>query len=132
MHKKLGLTAGLTAIVLTTLLSACGGSTSSSTSKTLNLVQASDPSTVDVNDVRNANEFNILNATQEGLFRITSNKGHDHLKLAQAKSYTISFLGGVILFPFSSYTANDKTGDAVPPLIVTVFPLNCLANPLPL
>lgn len=65
-------------------------SASADDKKTLNLVEKSDPTTVDVNDVRNANEFDILNATQEGLFRINSKNGKDKLELAGAKSYEVS------------------------------------------
>lgn len=98
MGKHLGLVAGVAVVGLTTLLAGCGNNSTSTTNKTLNLVQASDPTTVDVNDVRNANEFNVLNATQEGLFRVTSKNGKDSLKLAQAKSYTISKDGKTYTF----------------------------------
>lgn len=109
MKKHLLVTTGLTALALTTLLAGCGGGkkASATANQTLNLVQASDPTTVDVNDVRNANEFNILNATQEGLFRVTSKNGHDDLKLAQAKSYKVSDDGKVYTFKLRNSKWSD-------------------------
>ncbi|WP_461226349.1 peptide ABC transporter substrate-binding protein [Lacticaseibacillus suihuaensis] len=111
MMKKTTLGITLTAAALTLLLSACGGKKSAATTATLNLVQASDPTTVDVNDVRNANEFDVLNATQEGLFRITSKNGHDGLQLAQAKSYTVSKDG--LTYTFKLRSAKWSDGKAV-------------------
>ncbi len=105
--KKLLLTA---AILVPTagILASCGNQSSSSSSqKTLNLVEASDPTTVDVNDVRNSNEFDILNATQEGLFRITSKKGQDSLQLAGAKSYQVSKDG----LTYTFHLRNTKCSD---------------------
>lgn len=77
------------ALPLSVLLVGCSQK-SSDNKQNLNLVEADDPTTLDVNDVRNSNEFDILNATQEGVFRITSKNGKDSLQLAGAKSYTVS------------------------------------------
>ncbi|GEP24772.1 peptide ABC transporter substrate-binding protein [Lentilactobacillus diolivorans] len=83
--------AAAVAVPLSLLLVGCGQKSSSSSNKQdLNLVEANDPTTLDVNDVRNSNEFDILNATQEGLFRTVSKNGKDSLQLAGAKSYTVS------------------------------------------
>lgn len=75
--------AGSAAVAAAGVLTACGGSSSSTASsaasaapattelaaeQVLNLIYT-DLSLIDVNDVRNSNEFEVLTAVQEGLFR---------------------------------------------------------------
>ncbi|MBQ8640389.1 MAG: peptide ABC transporter substrate-binding protein [Lachnospiraceae bacterium] len=56
----------------------------------LNLV-FSDLATLDVNDVRNANEFQVLSQVQEGLFRVfTDENGNDVIENAGCESYEVS------------------------------------------
>ena len=92
------------------VLTACGGSSSSTASsaaastaastapatteladeQVLNLTYT-DLSLVDVNDVRNANEFEVLTAVQEGLFRtFTDESGVDVTENAGCESYDVS------------------------------------------
>lgn len=92
-------------------LAACGGSSSATTASStassaasqagaattelaaeqvLNL-EYSDLSLIDVNDVRNSNEFQVLTEVQEGLFRtFTSDEGIDVAEPAGATSYDVS------------------------------------------
>lgn len=90
-------------------LSACGGSSSSTAASSavaesaatsavteladeqvLNLTYT-DLSLIDVNDVRNANEFEVLTAVQEGLFRtFTDENGVDVMENAGCESYDVS------------------------------------------
>ncbi len=92
-------------------LSACGGSSSSTAASStaassaastaaatteladeqvLNLTYT-DLSLIDVNDVRNANEFEVLTAVQEGLFRtFTDESGVDVVENAGCESYDVS------------------------------------------
>lgn len=90
-------------------LSACGGSSSSTAASSavaesaatsavteladeqvLNLTYI-DLSLIDVNDVRNANEFEVLTAVQEGLFRtFTDENGVDVMENAGCESYDVS------------------------------------------
>lgn len=92
MKKSHWLTALITGVALATLLVGCGskGSASSSGSQTLNLTEESDPTTLDVNDMRNSNENDILSEVQEGLTTIESKNGKDKVVLTGAKSYTKS------------------------------------------
>ena len=75
--------AGSAAVAAAGVLTACGGSSSSTASsaasaapattelaaeQVLNLIYT-DLALIDVNDVRNSNEFEVLTAVQEGLFR---------------------------------------------------------------
>lgn len=92
MKKSHWLTALITGVALATLLVGCGskGSASSSSSQTLNLTEELDPTTLDVNDMRNSNEADILSEVQEGLTTIESKNGKDKVVLTGAKSYTKS------------------------------------------
>ncbi|WLV77047.1 peptide ABC transporter substrate-binding protein [Lacticaseibacillus parahuelsenbergensis] len=92
MKKSHWLTALITGVALATLLVGCGskGSASSSSSQTLNLTEELDPTTLDVNDMRNTNENDILSEVQEGLTTIESKNGKDKVVLTGAKSYTKS------------------------------------------
>lgn len=105
----------ITVVTLSTLsLVGCGSEESQASKKAeqvLNLVQESDPTTVDVNDVRNSNEFLVLNATQEGLFKVRSEDGHDELELAGAESYDVSEDGTVYTFKLKD--SNWSDGKAV-------------------
>lgn len=78
------------ALPLSVLLVGCGQKSSSSNKQDLNLVEAGDPTTLDVNDIRNSNEDEILSNAEEGLFRTIHKDGKDKLQLAGAKSYTLS------------------------------------------
>lgn len=93
------------------VLAACGGSSSSTVSsaaasseaassaasqtaelaaeQVLN-IKYTDLSLLDVNDVRNANEFEILTAVQEGLFRTFTEDGVDVTENAGCTSYEVS------------------------------------------
>ena len=94
------------AVAAAGVLTACGGSSSSTASSSaastapattelaaeqvLNLTYT-DLSLIDVNDVRNANEFEVLTAVQEGLFRtFTDENGVDVVENAGCESYDIS------------------------------------------
>ncbi|ARY91912.1 MULTISPECIES: peptide ABC transporter substrate-binding protein [Lacticaseibacillus] len=92
MKKSHWLAALITGVALATLLVGCGskGSASSSSSQTLNLTEELDPTTLDVNDMRNTNENDILSEVQEGLTTIESKNGKDKVVLTGAKSYTKS------------------------------------------
>ncbi|OLS09563.1 peptide ABC transpoter substrate-binding protein [Lacticaseibacillus casei] len=92
MKKSHWLTALITGVALATLLVGCGskGSASSSSAQTLNLTEELDPTTLDVNDMRNTNENDILSEVQEGLTTIESKNGKDKVVLTGAKSYTKS------------------------------------------
>ncbi len=101
--------AGSAAVAAAGVLTACGGSSSSTASsaastaasaapattelaaeQVLNLVYT-DLSLIDVNDVRNANEFEVLTAVQEGLFRtFTDENGVDVVENAGCESYEVS------------------------------------------
>ncbi|MFV0558843.1 MAG: peptide ABC transporter substrate-binding protein [Enterococcus sp.] len=106
-------TLGLVTVVTISALSlaGCGKEESQASEKqaeaTLNLIQSSDPSTIDVNDARNSNEFLVLNATQEGLFRVRSEAGQDSLELAGAKSYDVSEDGTVYTFKLKDAKWSD-------------------------
>ena len=83
--------AGSAAVAAAGVLTACGGSSSSTASsaasaapattelaaeQVLNLIYT-DLSLIDVNDVRNSNEFEVLTAVQEGLFRTFTDENGD-------------------------------------------------------
>lgn len=74
MKKHHLLTALITGVALATLLVGCGGRSGSASgnAQTLNLTEEDDPTTLDVNDMRNANENDILSEVQEGLTTIES------------------------------------------------------------
>ena len=102
--------AGSAVVAAAGVLTACGGSSSTASSaagstaaassapatteladeQVLNLTYT-DLSLVDVNDVRNANEFEVLTAVQEGLFRtFTDESGVDVVENAGCESYDVS------------------------------------------
>lgn len=109
---------GLGAASLLTL-SACGKhSVSSSASNSsegtpdatqeLNLVLPSDLKTLDVNDIRNANEFLVLSEVQEGLFRtFTGDDGTDDVECAGCESYDVSDDGLTYTFHLRENTWSD-------------------------
>lgn len=94
------------AVAAAGVLTACGGSSSSTASSSaastapattelaaeqvLNLIYT-DLALIDVNDVRNSNEFEVLTAVQEGLFRtFTDENGVDVVENAGCESYDVS------------------------------------------
>ena len=94
------------AVAAAGVLTACGGSSSSTASSSaastapattelaaeqvLNLTYT-DLALIDVNDVRNSNEFEVLTAVQEGLFRtFTDENGVDVVENAGCESYDVS------------------------------------------
>lgn len=57
----------------------------------MNLVELNDLQTLDVNDIRNENEFEVLSELNEGLFRtFTDEDGIDHVEPAGCEDYTVS------------------------------------------
>lgn len=97
------------AVAAAGVLSACGGSSSTASSAAASSAASTAPATteladqqvlnltytelslVDVNDVRNANEFEVLTAVQEGLFRtFTDENGVDVTENAGCESYDVS------------------------------------------
>ena len=88
MKKHHLLTALITGAALAMLLVGCGGQSSSASgnAQTLNLTESDDPTTLDVNDMRNSNENDILSEVQEGLTTIQSTNGKDKVVLTGAKS----------------------------------------------
>ncbi|TLF37397.1 peptide ABC transporter substrate-binding protein [Lacticaseibacillus zeae] len=109
MKKSHWLTALITGVALATLLVGCGskGSASSSGSQTLNLTEELDPTTLDVNDMRNSNEADILSEVQEGLTTIESKNGKDKVVLTGAKSYTKSADGLTYTFKLRNAKWSD-------------------------
>lgn len=117
----------LTGAMVTGMLSGCGGSGSnasnggskpqSSTEESkdqgpdavqeLNLV-FTDLKTLDVNDVRNANEFQVLSQVQEGLFRIfTDENGNATVENAGCEEYSVSEDGLVYTFKLREQKWSD-------------------------
>ena len=101
--------AGSAAVAAAGVLTACGGSSSSTASSAASTAASAAPATtelaaeqvlnliytdlslIDVNDVRNANEFEVLTAVQEGLFRtFTDENGVDVVENAGCESYDVS------------------------------------------
>ena len=97
------------AAVAAGVLTACGGSSSSTASSAASTAASAAPATtelaaeqvlnliytdlalIDVNDVRNSNEFEVLTAVQEGLFRtFTDENGVDVVENAGCESYDVS------------------------------------------
>ena len=97
------------AVAAAGVLSACGGSSSSTASSAASTAASAAPATtelaaeqvlnliytdlalIDVNDVRNSNEFEVLTAVQEGLFRtFTDENGVDVVENAGCESYDVS------------------------------------------
>ena len=73
----------------------------------LNLIYT-DLALIDVNDVRNSNEFEVLTAVQEGLFRtFTDENGVDVVENAGCESYDVSDDGLTYTFHPVSYTHLD-------------------------
>ncbi len=72
---------------------------SSDSTQVLNLVLTSDLQTLDVNDVRNSNEFDVLSQVHEGLFRtFSSDDGTDDVQCAGCESYEVSDDGLIYTF----------------------------------
>ena len=113
MQKNHLVTALITGLALATILVACGSkNTSASGSRqTLNLSETDDPTTLDVNDMRNSNENDILSEVQEGLTTIESTNGKDKVALTGAKSYTKSADG--LTYTFKLRDAKWSDGKAV-------------------
>lgn len=113
MKKHHLLTALITGAALATLLVGCGGQSSSASgnAQTLNLTESDDPTTLDVNDMRNSNENDILSEVQEGLTTIQSTNGKDKVVLTGAKSYTKSADG--LTYTFKLRDAKWSDGKAV-------------------
>lgn len=113
MKKYHLLTALITGAALATLLVGCGGQSSSASgnAQTLNLTEEDDPTTLDVNDMRNSNENDILSEVQEGLTTIQSTNGKDKVVLTGAKSYTKSADG--LTYTFKLRDAKWSDGKAV-------------------
>ena len=113
MLKNHLVTALITGLALATILVACGSkNTSASGSRqTLNLSETDDPTTLDVNDMRNSNENDILSEVQEGLTTIESTNGKDRVVLTGAKSYTKSADG--LTYTFKLRDAKWSDGKAV-------------------
>ena len=113
MKKHHLLTALITGAALATLLVGCGGQSSSASgnAQTLNLTGSDDPTTLDVNDMRNSNENDILSEVQEGLTAIQSTNGKDKVVLTGAKSYTKSADG--LTYTFKLRDAKWSDGKAV-------------------
>ncbi|KFC34979.1 peptide ABC transpoter substrate-binding protein [Lacticaseibacillus rhamnosus K32] len=113
MKKHHLLTALITGAALATLLVGCGGQSSSASgnAQTLNLTESDDPTTLDVNDMRNSNENDILSEVQEGLTTIQSTNGKDKVVLTGAKSYTKSADG--LAYTFKLRDAKWSDGKAV-------------------
>ena len=113
MKKHHLLTALITGAALATLLVGCGGQSSSASgnAQTLNLTESDDPTTLDVNDMRNSNENDILSKVQEGLTTIQSTNGKDKVVLTGAKSYTKSADG--LTYTFKLRDAKWSDGKAV-------------------
>ena len=113
MKKHHLLTALITGVALATLLVGCGGQSSSASgnAQTLNLTESDDPTTLDVNDMRNSNENDILSEVQEGLTTIQSTNGKDKVVLTGAKSYTKSADG--LTYTFKLRDAKWSDGKAV-------------------
>ena len=101
--------AGSAAVAAAGVLTACGGSSSSTASSAASTAASAAPATtelaaeqvlnliytdlalIDVNDVRNSNEFEVLTAVQEGLFRtFTDENGVDVVENAGCESYDVS------------------------------------------
>lgn len=73
----------------------------------LNLV-FTDLKTLDVNDVRNANEFQVLSQVQEGLFRtFTDEDGNAVVENAGCEDYTVSDDGLVYTFTLRDHQWSD-------------------------
>lgn len=113
MKKHHLLTALITGAALATLLVGCGGQSSSASgnAQTLNLTESDDPTTLDVNDMRNSNENDILSEVQEGLTTIQSTNGKDKVVLTGAKSYTK--LADGLTYTFKLRDAKWSDGKAV-------------------
>ena len=113
MKKHHLLTALITGAALATLLVGCGGQSSSASgnAQTLNLTEEDDPTTLDVNDMRNSNENDILSEVHEGLTTIQSTNGKDTVVLTGAKSYTKSADG--LTYTFKLRDAKWSDGKAV-------------------
>ena len=113
MKKHHLLTALITGAALATLLVGCGGQSSSASgnAQTLNLTESDDPTTLDVNDMRNSNENDILSEVQEGLTTIQSTNGKDKVVWTGARSSARSADG--LTYTFKLRDAKWSDGKAV-------------------
>lgn len=114
----------LSAVMVTSVLAGCGKkddssqgsdnggdkgevSTEMADEQVLNL-RFLEPTTLDVNDLRNASESQILTQVQEGLFRVmTDEEGNDKIELAGAESYEISDDNLVYTFKIRDHKWSD-------------------------
>ncbi len=114
----------LSAVMVTSVLAGCGKnddsnqgsenggdkgtvSTEMAGEQVLNLL-FDEPTTLDVNDVRNASEFQVLSQVQEGLFRTyTDENGNDEIVLAGAEDYTVSDDNLVYTFKLRDHNWSD-------------------------
>ncbi len=122
MKFKKVLSVVMAATLSLSVLASCGSDTTSETTpetqttsestepdavQELNLI-LNDPKTLDVNDVRNANEFQVLSQVQEGLFRVfTDENGQDVIEYAGAESHTVSEDGLVYTFTLRDHNWSD-------------------------
>lgn len=124
MKAKKILAVVLSAIMVSSVLAGCGKksdsgqdsgnggdkgtvSTEMADEQVLNLT-FEEPTTLDVNDIRNASESQVLTQVQEGLFRTyTDEKGNDLIELAGAESYDISDDNLVYTFKLRDHNWSD-------------------------
>lgn len=124
MKMKKLLAVVLSAVMVTSVLVGCGKnddsnqgsenggdkgtvSTEMAGEQVLNLL-FDEPTTLDVNDVRNASEFQVLSQVQEGLFRTyTDENGNDEIVLAGAEDYTVSDDNLVYTFKLRDHNWSD-------------------------
>ena len=100
MTRRAFVGAGLSAGSLSALaLAGCGGNKAASGSSDANAtpdakqelnLDYTDLQTLDVNDIRNANEFLVLSQVQEGLFRTFTKDGNDDVRNAGCENYDVS------------------------------------------
>lgn len=108
MTKKTVLSTLILSIAILIVLAGCGDKgAANSTEQVLKLSQVSDPTTLDVNDMRNSNENDILSETQEGLTSITSKDGKDKVVLTGATSYEKSKNGLTYTFKLRNSKWSD-------------------------
>lgn len=114
----------LSAVMVTSVLAGCGKkddssqgsdnggdkgevSTEMAGEQVLNLL-FDEPTTLDVNDVRNASEFQVLAQVQEGLFRIfTDENGNDKVEKAGAEDFKVSEDGLTYTFTLRDHNWSD-------------------------
>lgn len=114
----------LSAVMVSSFLAGCGKKDNSSQGTDSNKEQGTistemadeqvlnlkfdEPTTLDVNDIRNASESQILTQVQEGLFRTyTDENGNDLIELAGAESYEVSDDNLVYTFKLRDHNWSD-------------------------